>query len=70
MALLYKHSNIAVVVYKRGGIENFIQFPDGTKVSAVDYSLSNSFMNVGYLFLSNPNIVQGNFSFFFVLLVF
>ncbi|KAI9309588.1 ankyrin repeat-containing domain protein [Cunninghamella echinulata] len=58
LALLYKHSNIAVMVHKRGGIENPIQFSDGTKVSAIDYSLSNSFMNVSYLFLSNPNIVQ------------
>jgi hypothetical protein len=49
------------MVHKRGGSDSDIVFPDGHKDSAISYSLSQSYMNVSYLFMSNTETVLSKY---------
>ncbi|KAI8333682.1 ankyrin repeat-containing domain protein [Chlamydoabsidia padenii] len=62
LALRYGHSNMAVMIHNRGGNDSDIVFPDGHKDSAISYSLSHSYMNVSYLFMSNTETVLNSLS--------
>jgi hypothetical protein len=62
MALIYDHVDYAVMMSQRGALlRSDIHLADGKSVSIFEYSLSKSFLNLGYFMIEKDISPQRKF---------